>query len=206
MDTFLLGFAFIMGFMSLASPCVLPIIPSYVAFLFGRGKVGIISGTLAIYCGIVVGAGGIGLALSLVGPAPSLKIFYLGAAAILILFILDATGFTFLRQLNLTLLSKKRGFFTGFIFGLLLMLVAAPCAIPLFTTTAIFALTLSKGASRVFILLAYALGLGLPLMVFGLIPELSETFKYLSGKWWTKARLLILVCTLAWLVWSFFSV
>ncbi|MEM2880353.1 MAG: cytochrome c biogenesis protein CcdA [Candidatus Methanomethyliaceae archaeon] len=206
MDLFLLGFAFVMGLMSIASPCVLPIIPSYVVFLFGRGKVGIVSGTLAIYSGIMVGAGGVGLALSLVGSVQSLKMFYLAAAVLLFLLIIDTLGAGLLRQLNLSLLTRKKGVFTGFIFGLLLMLVAAPCAIPLFATTAIFALTLSEGVSRTLVLLSYAIGLGLPLMLFGMMPELSERFKDLSGKWWTKVRLLILVGTFIWLVWSFFVV
>ncbi|TDA39124.1 MAG: hypothetical protein DSO08_03020 [Candidatus Methanomethylicota archaeon] len=49
MDLFLFVFAFMMGLMSLLSPCVLPVIPSYVAFLFGREKTGIIMGACHVY-------------------------------------------------------------------------------------------------------------------------------------------------------------
>ncbi|MCX8182143.1 MAG: hypothetical protein N3D12_03380 [Candidatus Methanomethyliaceae archaeon] len=208
MDPFLLVFAFIMGLMSIVSPCVLPIIPSYIAFLFGSSKVGIMVGTLAIYSGIIVGVGGAGLALSLVGTVQSLKIFYLVATILIVLLIIDSLGIGILRSLSLTWLAQKKGVFTGFIFGLLLMLVAAPCAVPLFTTTAMFALTLSEGFSRGIVLLMYALGLGLPFVLFGLMPKLSGKIKGLglSGKWWIKVRLSILVGTVIWLVWSFFAV
>lgn len=206
MDLFLFGFAFIMGLMSISSPCVLPILPSYFVFLFGKSKVGIVIGALAIYCGIMVGLGGVGLILSLVGIAQSLKIFYLMATILLVLLIIDSLGINLLRGLNLNLLGQKRGVFTGFIFGLILIFVAAPCAIPLFATTAIFTITLSEGSSRIFTLLSYALGLGVPIVLIGLVPRISDKLKGLSGKWWTRTRLLILISTLVWLVWSFFIV
>jgi len=202
MDLFLFVFAFMMGLMSLLSPCVLPIIPSYVAFLFGREKTGIIIGTLAIYSGILVGVGGVGLLLSLAGLVHSIKIFYVAASIIIIFLIIDSLGVGFLRQLSLNLLGKRKGVLTGFIFGLLLMLVAAPCTIPLFTATAIYALTLSEGLSRALVILTYALGLGVPLVVIGLIPEISGKMRDLSGKWWNRVRLSILICTLIWLLWS----
>jgi cytochrome c-type biogenesis protein len=202
MDLFLFVFAFMMGLMSLLSPCVLPVIPSYVAFLFGREKTGIIMGALAMYIGIFVGVGGVGILLSLVGLVHSIKIFYVAASVIMILLIIDSLGGGFLRQLSLNLLGKRKGVFTGFIFGLLLMLVAAPCTIPLFTTTAIYALTLSEGISRALVILAYALGLGLPLVLIGLIPEISGKIRGLSGRWWNRVRVSILICTLIWLLWS----
>ena len=206
MDLFLFVFAFMMGLMSLLSPCVLPIIPSYVAFLFGREKTGIIIGTLAIYSGILVGVGGVGLLLSLAGLVHSIKIFYVAASIIIIFLIIDSLGVGFLRQLSLNLLGKRKGVLTGFIFGLLLMLVAAPCTIPLFTATAIYALTLSEGLSRALVILTYALGLGVPLVVIGLIPEISGKMRDLSGKWWNRVRLSILICMLIWLLWSFSTI
>ncbi|MBC7113816.1 MAG: hypothetical protein H5T34_07400 [Candidatus Methanomethyliales bacterium] len=206
MDLFLLGFAFMAGLMSLLSPCVLPIIPSYIAYLFGKEKTGILIGTLAIYAGIFVGAGGVALTLSIVEIVHSTKIFYVVASIIIIFLIIDSLGVGFLKQMSLNLLGQRKGLYTGFIFGLLLMFIAAPCTIPLFTTTAIYALTLSEGLSRALVILAYALGLGVPLIVISLIPEISGKMKYLSSRWWNKLRLIILISTLVWLMWSFFAV
>ncbi|MGC8936389.1 MAG: cytochrome c biogenesis CcdA family protein [Candidatus Methanomethylicaceae archaeon] len=202
-DIFLLGLTFMMGVLSLVSPCVLPVIPSYLAYLFGRNKTGIIIGSLSIYGGILLGVGCVGLTVSAIGPVTGTRVFYLAASIIVFVMIIDALGASLLRQLNFNIFREKKGMVTGFTFGLLLMLVAAPCTIPLFVTTTIIAATLSEGFSRFVLLLAYALGLGLPLVVMGIIPDFSSRLKNISGKWLSWTKVLILFGTLIWLLWMF---
>lgn len=203
MDVFLLGFTFMMGVLSLVSPCVLPVIPSYLAYLFGRNKTRTITGSLSIYGGILVGVGCVGLTVSAIGPVTGTRVFYLAASIIVFVLIIEALGASFLRQLNFNMFREKKGVFTGFTFGILLMLVAAPCTIPLFVTTTIIAATLSEGFSRFVLLLAYGLGLGLPLVVIGIIPDVSSKLKNISGKWLSWIKVLILFGTMVWLLWMF---
>ncbi|MGQ9759154.1 MAG: hypothetical protein ACUVQ5_01070 [Candidatus Methanomethylicaceae archaeon] len=66
-DLFPFIFAFFMGLLSAFSPCVLPIIPSYIAYLFGKDKTGIVKGSLSIYSGILTAGGSVGALLTLVG-------------------------------------------------------------------------------------------------------------------------------------------
>ncbi|MGQ9759155.1 MAG: hypothetical protein ACUVQ5_01075 [Candidatus Methanomethylicaceae archaeon] len=104
------------------------------------------------------------------------------------------------------MLKNKRGIATGFMFGLLIAFVAAPCVVPLFATTIIVAVTITEGILRLLLIMSYSTGLGLPFMIIGALPWIAKRMKGIEGRRIYVVRILILVGTLIWLVWSLLSI
>jgi cytochrome c-type biogenesis protein len=205
MDPFQLIFAFSLGLLSVSTPCVLPVIPGYLAYICGNQRHDLVKGSLAIFAGVAAGSVAIGGALSLVGGLAGSKWFYLAAAIIVALLLADALFFKKIKPVVLgkDLLSRK-GLPAGFFYGLLIILVASPCILPLLAITAVVSLTFSEGVWRVLVMLFYALGLSLP---FILIAAFSSRVSWLLG--FSKSRVshwvvvALLAGTLIWLIWSF---
>ena len=206
MDLLQISFAFSLGLMSFISPCVLPLIPGYMAYLFANEKLAKAMGAVSIFSGILFGAMLIGALLSALGEVSTNRYFYLASAFLLILLILDKAGLRFIKPFSFPWLHRKKGMFVGFIFGLLMIFVASPCSIPLLVITSILALSLLDLFLRVILLLAYALGLGLPFIAISLITASSKKLmEFVKAKHVQQMQLLIMIATLAWLIWIFAS-
>ncbi len=200
---FEMAFAFSLGALSVLTPCVLPIIPGYLAYLFGREKYDVVRGAVSIYAGISLGAILVGLIMAVAGQAG--RWFYAAAAALLFVFLLDTVGFTILRPITFGgVLNRRRGILAGFGFGLMIIFVASPCVVPLLAITAIFAMTLSDAATRVLLMFSYAAGLGMPFMLIGGLSvkggQLAKIANARGVRWIQTA---VLIATIAWLLWSF---
>lgn len=204
-DLFTLVFAFFMGLLSLISPCVLPIIPSYIVYLFGKNKIKMIKGALSIYLGIIVGGVIVGMLLTVVSSLAGSKIFYGASAFLVLLLIIDALGAGFLKGSDFGLLKNKRGTLGGFTFGLIIIFVAAPCVMPLLIPTIIVGLTTTESLSKFLLIMSYSTGLGLPFIILSALSNVGIRLKYVKGKWFNGLRILILVGTLVWLIWSLLS-
>lgn len=205
MEPFQLAFAFSLGLASVMTPCVLPIIPGYLAYLFGKEKYELVKGSLAIFAGISAGGLALGSVMALLGGVAETRWFYLAAAAVLIIIIV-MTRANMIRPIAFSgALGKKKGIATGFLFGVLIIFVASPCILPLLAIVAIFSLTVEGTLSRIALLLAYTSGLGIPFVAIGAFSSLSAKLrKVVSTKAAANVELIIMLITLAWLVASFF--
>lgn len=205
MDPLQLIFAFSLGLLSITTPCVLPVIPSYLAYICGNQKHDLLKGSLAIFLGVALGAVAIGGALSLVGVVAGSKWFYFVAAVIVALLLADTLVFKKIKPVvfGKELLSRK-GLLAGFFYGLLIIFVASPCILPLLAITAVVSLTFSEGIWRVLVMVSYALGLSLPFMLLAAFSSKMSWFLEFSksrASHWVVVGLL--AGTLIWLVWSF---
>lgn len=207
MDPFQPIFAFSLGLLSVATPCVLPIIPGYLAYLCGNQRHDLLKGSVAIFLGVSAGAMVVGWALSLIGGVAGSRWFYLVAALIVALLLADAL---FLKRIKpvvvgQSLLSRK-GLVAGFFYGLLIIFVASPCILPLLAIAAVVTLSFSEGLWRVVVMIFYALGLSLPFILLAAFSSRMSFYvrfsKSRASHWITVA---LLVATLLWLVWSFIA-
>jgi cytochrome c-type biogenesis protein len=200
-------FAFSLGLLSIATPCVLPVIPSYLAYICGNQKHDFLKGSLSIFLGVSAGSVAIGGALSLIGGVAGSRWFYLVAAFIVAFLLADALFFKKIKPVvfGKELLSRK-GLLAGFFYGLLIIFVASPCILPLLAITAVVSLTFSEGLWRVLVMVSYALGLSLPFILLAAFSSKMSWFlnfsKSRASHWIVVA---LLVATLAWLVGSFFT-
>lgn len=205
MDPFQPIFAFSLGLLSITTPCVLPVIPGYLAYFCGNQRHDLLKGSLAIFLGVASGSVAIGGALSLIGGVAGSKWFYLLAAIIVALLLADTL---FLKKIKPVVFGNeilsRKGLLAGFFYGLLIIFVASPCILPLLAITAVISLTFSEGIWRVVVMISYALGLSLP---FILIAAFSSKMSWFLGFSRSRAShwiaVMLLAATLIWLTWSF---
>jgi cytochrome c-type biogenesis protein len=208
MDLFQPVFAFLLGLLSITTPCVLPIIPSYLAYLCGNQRHDLLKGSVVIFLGVSAGAVAIGGALSLIGGVTSSRWFYL-VAALIVAFLLADT--LFLRKIKPVVVGKellsRKGLPAGFFYGLLIIFVASPCILPLLAITAVVTLTFTESFWRVLIMVFYALGLSLPFILLAAFSSKMSWFisfsKSRASHWIVVA---LLTATLLWLIWSFLTI
>lgn len=207
MEPFQLAFAFSLGLASVLTPCVLPIIPGYLAYLFGKDKFELVKGSLTIFAGISSGGLALGAIMALLGGVAETRWFYLAAAVVLFV-IIAMTRANVIRPMAFSgVLGNKKGAATGFLFGLLIIFVASPCILPLLTIVAIYSLTVEGALSRIALLISYSAGLGVPFIAIGAFSSLSAKLRRLAlTKAVARAELAIMLITLAWLIVSFFLV
>lgn len=180
--------AFAAGLVSFASPCVLPLVPGYLSFMTGlsgqdlavggtraRGRVFI--GSVLFVLGFAVPFMMLGFAagfLNVLDRSPVARIVMGGVVAVL--GILMARG-TLTRELRVAGRAPNGGLGTAPVLGFVFGVGWTPCLGP----AAGAILTLSAGVTGgvsgrgAFLGLVYALGLGLPFVLFGLL------FRRMSG-------------------------
>ncbi|MGB9880183.1 MAG: cytochrome c biogenesis protein CcdA, partial [Anaerolineae bacterium] len=168
---------------------------------FGSERFDLVKGSLVVYSGVMVGgmvtAAIIGLAGETLGGR-----WFLGASAVIIsLIIIDSVFMHRIRTMPVGFLMGRKGTIVGFLFGMLIMLIAAPCILPLLAAISIYALTAEELTTRFAILIAYAAGLGLPFFIMGAFAGVGKRLMRIS-RWSKVAQILVLFATLAWILWS----
>ncbi|MEM4657676.1 MAG: hypothetical protein QXX77_04560, partial [Candidatus Methanosuratincola sp.] len=83
MDLFQIAFAFSIGFGSAVTPCVLPLVPGYLAFVFGSERFDLVKGSLVVYSGIMVGGTFMATLIGLAGEFVDGRWFLCASAAII---------------------------------------------------------------------------------------------------------------------------
>ena len=179
--------AFAAGLLSFLSPCVLPLLPSYLAFITGlsfeeltqeetRGKrrKTILLHSLMFVLGFsslftALGASATYLGQFLSAYRDTIRI----AGGILVilfgLFISGIFSFDFLqREKKFHLQNKPLGFLGSYLVGLTFAAGWTPCVGPILSSILLFASTQQDVWSGIFLLLAYSLGMGLPFLVCSL--------------------------------------
>ncbi|MES2214026.1 MAG: cytochrome c biogenesis protein CcdA [Patescibacteria group bacterium] len=177
--TIALWTAFVGGLVSFLAPCVLPIIPGFLAYLAGssttapkRRDIFLSSVFFVLGFSVVFALIGVVLNTVLVGVASSLQIWLSRFGGTLIIFFgLYLTGLLkisyFDREYKFRV-SQKIGSrpVTSFLFGLAFAAGWTPCVGPVLGV--ILGLAASAPGTAFILLLAYSLGLGLPFILVGL--------------------------------------
>lgn len=162
----------LLGLLSSASPCVLPLFPGFLAYLSGQANAG--AGRRRYFMGLFVLAGVLTMMLVLGGLIALLAIPIGKTLAILIpfadflilvlglLLLVGRNPFQSLPQIQIPVL--RTPLLNAYIYGLLYGPIALPCSGPL--VVGIFALSFSLGEafSKLWVFLWFGLGFGLPLL------------------------------------------
>ncbi|MEK7307092.1 MAG: cytochrome c biogenesis protein CcdA [Nitrospirota bacterium] len=209
--------AFSAGFLSFASPCVLPLLPSYVSFITGlsldeltkggdkaRVKRIIIRNSLLFIAGFSFVFILLGASATLIGQiliTHQALIRKVGGTIVVLL------GFYIMGLLRLDLLSSEKkirlegkpaGYLGSFLVGITFAAGWTPCVGPILGGILLYAGTSGSVMSGISLLSAYSIGLGLPLFITSLgvntfITYFKKINKYLRFVSLTSGLFLILV-------------
>lgn len=193
--------AFAAGVLSFLSPCVLPLVPSYVAFITGlsfedltldhpKRKLRriIISHSLLFILGFSVLFTTLGASATLLGQflanyRDTIRI--VGGILVIIfgLFVSGVFSFGFLQQeKRFHLRDKPLGYVGSFLVGVTFAAGWTPCVGPILSSILLYASTAEDLLSGIFLLLFYSLGLGLPFFVCSLaLNTFLATFQKARG-------------------------
>lgn len=171
--------AFVLGFASAASPCLLPLYPAFLAIVAGRGQQGAAAGRAHAFYGLVVVLGVI-TALVLIGAfvtAISISLTSLLAyvvpvttAIMVILGVLLISGrnpFTRLSAVRMPVVRQPLA--QAYVYGLLFGPVALPCAGPFVVALLAISIGLAEASARMASFVVFGLGFGAPLIVLSFI-------------------------------------
>jgi cytochrome c-type biogenesis protein len=164
-----LAFALTAGVLSVFSPCGYALLPGYVSYYLGSrlSIVRALSGGLACTLGLVTVFTVIGGLSTSLGKVLTWLVPQLNLLAGLVLIVMGAATLRQMRVPFLTVpsgLSRRTGLTGFYFFGLVYGLAGVGCSAPIFISVVVFAA--SRGlASGVLTFVAYALGMGVPLML-----------------------------------------
>lgn len=209
-----LGVAFAAGLASFLSPCVLPLVPVYLASLAGpeileaeskRRRIPIFLHSLSFVIGfslvfVILGAvaGLTGFAIS---PHSAVIRWIVGSVLIVFgVFILAALKVPWLnyeRRLTPSL-GTTTGYMRSFLTGGIFCLAWTPCVGPILGSILTLALDSATAWSGAYLLAIYSLGLGLPFLIIGIafdtiIPFLKRIYRYSTAIYIFSGVLLIAV-------------
>lgn len=172
------GIVFLEGVASFLSPCFLPLLPVYLAYLSGEARekrifknsISFIIGFTVIF--ILLGATASGIGKFLLSHR---EIFnkILGSLIIIMgLFYLDIIKSNFLMmERKLEFNFKGEGFFKGFLLGVGLAFGWTPCIGPILASVLAIAASKSSLFYGMVLLLAYSLGIAVPFMVMAYLVQ-----------------------------------
>jgi len=178
-----LSLAFLAGLLSFLSPCILPLIPSYLSFIGGISflelqrsrtmRLNIFLQTLFFVLGFSMVFITLGILFSstggILGNAVQLVNIIAGTVVILL-------GFNFIfdfwkilsREKRVHIERKPRGFLGSILLGMAFGGGWTPCVGPILASILILAGSSGNMLSGIFLLIAYSAGLGLPFLMAGL--------------------------------------
>lgn len=196
--------AFSAGLLSFVSPCVLPLVPSYVSYISGltveqladttqrqRFRKAIILNSLLFIAGFSVVFIAFGASASLIGQMLFTYQEYIrkiGGVLIVIfgLYLLGVLNMGFLTtEKRFHFRHRPAGYAGSFLIGVAFAAGWTPCVGPVLGTILLYASTSDALANGVALLTAYSLGLGLPLFLTALgVDRFLTYFKQVRGYLW----------------------
>lgn len=209
--------AFTAGLLSFVSPCVLPLVPSYISYMTGlsveqlmdaaertKFKKTIVLNSLIFIAGFTTVFVSFGASASLVGQA---LITYqehlrrIGGIVIIIfgLYLLGFLNLNFLKmEHRFQFRNRPAGYLGSFLIGVAFAAGWTPCVGPVLGTILLYASTTESLFSGVILLTCYSLGLALPLFLTALgvdrfLTYFKEVRAYLWGVSTVSGVLLIVV-------------
>lgn len=187
-ESLLIG-AFIGGLVSFLAPCVLPIIPGFLAYLAGasttdtgpkRKEIFLNSVFFVLGFGIVFAALGVLLNTLLENIAYDVQIWLSRIGGVMIIFfglyLIGLIKIPFLeREYKISVKTKfKSRYATSFLFGLAFAAGWTPCVGP--ALGVILGLAATQPGSAFILLLVYSLGLGIPFLIVGAFTAQATEF------------------------------
>lgn len=175
MNTALTSFA--LGFLSTASPCILPLYPSFLAYLSGQTQSGM--GAQRYWLGVFVLAGVLTMMLALGGLIALLAVPIGRTLAILIplsdglilmlggLLLLDRNPFSALPHIQIPTLRSP--LLNAFLYGVLYGPITLPCSGPLVVSIFAISFTLAEALDKVWVFMWFGFGFGAPLLILALL-------------------------------------
>lgn len=171
--------SFVLGLLSSASPCVLPLYPGFIAYLGGQADSNTETGKRQYFFGFLILAGVLTMMLALGGliallavsigrvlafaiPLADALIFLLG-----VLLLLDINPFKTLPQVQVPILQNP--LLNAFVYGLCYGPLTLPCSGPLLVSIFAVSLTLKEAMSSLWVFVWFGLGLGIPLLALSLL-------------------------------------
>ncbi len=173
--------AFIAGFLSFLSPCVLPLIPSYISYITGitfgeltretqPGKIRLLTAahSLLFIFGFTLVFVLLGLSLTFAGGMilQNRQVISKIGGIVIVIFGLNITGVINLdflhKEKTLEIKFKPVGYFGSFLIGATFALGWTPCVGPLLASILLLSTTEKDIARGAILLLSYSLGLALP--------------------------------------------
>ncbi len=171
----LIGFAFLAGIVTIASPCILPLLPIVLSGSTGAGKLrpfGIVTGFVLVFTLATLGLSAL---VRATGVSPNVTRWI--AVVVLALFgiVMLVPKLTILMESFASRLAtagsraqmatrEATGFGPGLVVGATLGLVWTPCVGPIMASVITLAATGAVGGVAVAVTVAYALGTGLPML------------------------------------------
>ena len=178
MSSIPLIFAFSAGIVSFISPCILPLIPGYLIHLSGNGA-GQVPGKRKIFLASLAFVLGFSLVFALLGVALNTvlesvaydaQVWLARIGGIIIIFfallLLGVIKINFFQTTHTAHFSSSNRYLSSFLFGIGFAAGWTPCVGAVLG--GILGLASSQPGSAFGLLLAYALGLGIPFLVIGL--------------------------------------
>jgi len=180
--------AFIAGLLSFFSPCVIPLIPSYISYITGitfgeltqetlPGKIRILTALHSLF--FILGFTAVfvllGLSLSLLGSfiLKNNRMIEKIGGIIVVLFGLQIAGvikLNFLqREKKFEIKTKPLGYLGSFLVGATFSLGWTPCVGPILSSILILSSTAGEARRGAALLLSYSMGLGLPFFLSGIL-------------------------------------
>ena len=196
--------AFSAGLLSFVSPCVLPLVPSYISYITGlsleeltdaterrRFRKAIVINSLLFIAGFSGVFIAFGASATLIGQALYAYQDYIrriGGILIIVfgLYLLGVLNLGFLKvEKRLHFKSRPAGYLGSFLIGVAFAAGWTPCVGPVLGTILLYASTTEALTDGVTLLTAYSLGLGLPLFATALgVDRFLEYFKQVRAYLW----------------------
>lgn len=198
--------AFLGGILSFLSPCVLPLIPSYLSFITGISYEDLKAGdkarvkklTIMNSSAFVLGFSTVFILLGIFSPFMSallnasfkgIRIYHIGGIIIIFfgLYVMGAFKLRFLSsEHRVHLENKPRGYIGSFIVGLTFAAGWTPCIGPILGTILLIAGTAGSTMYGFNLLLTYSIGLALPFMATAItintfLSHYGAIQKYMNG-------------------------
>ena len=172
--------AFIAGIVSFVSPCVLPLIPGFLAYLSGTSttqegaRLKVFLNSVAFVLGFSVIFALLGVLLNTILERVSYTVqtwlSRIGGIIIILfaLYVLGLIKMSFLEREHKIAVKKKFSitYVTSFVFGAAFAVGWTPCVSAILGS--VFALAVTKPGLSFILLISYALGLGIPFLLVGL--------------------------------------
>jgi len=186
--------AFGLGILSFASPCVLPLVPVYLANIAGASVLTpdlpdrrhILLHTISFIVGFSLVYSALGALFGLFGAVVPQALFEKVAGALLIafgIFLIAATRVPWLnyeKHVSFTIV-KGSGYLRSLLIGVVFSLGLTPCTSPQLGGVLTMVANSQTVWQKAYLLLAYCLGLGLPFIAVGLAwASASRYLKWLS--------------------------
>ena len=177
--------AFAAGFLSFVSPCVLPLVPSYIVFITGlsfdqlehedkamrklafRHSLAFVAGFSLVF--VLLGASA--TALGALVQEYQVALMRIGGVVIILMGLYIAGVFQLLAlqtEHRIHLMKKPEGLLGTGLVGITFALGWTPCIGPILGSILVMASTSGSVSTGIYLLFAYAMGLGIPFLVAGI--------------------------------------